>query len=230
VYSGQFSVPYHSSRVSPKDFVISVKLDRPFRWDPLGGPLIVDIRKQQAIGANDLDVCDSEIDPQVQRVVHTSDANATISNTSVQGSALVLQLGGHRLGNALATTYGKGCGGKGGAPTVATIGLPWLGNRDLAFGVWDAAPLAPASILFGLSKSSINLGMIGARSCTLLNLGELGSSSVLIGRGGSAVSPLPIPAYPGLDGARIHCQWVVLDPNAPANLALSAGLTAELRH
>jgi hypothetical protein len=224
VFAGDFS----ATRATGGDFAIEIELDTPFRWDPSSGPLVVDVRKLADLGGGgtfDLDAVDGSTE--LSSVVHTSDANAANANQPVAARAPVLRLGGTIGGNALTTPYGTGCGPSTGAPIAGTIGLPWLGNRDFHFAVFDAAPQAAALLVLGAGVSSYPLDFLSLPGCTLLTDATLGNLLAATDPDGQATSPAGLPEVPALVGFSVTTQWVVLDPLGVNGIALSNGLRIE---
>ena len=130
-------------------------------------------------------------------------------------------------GKATWRTYGEGCKGSGGVPTMtaATGSLPRLGAT---FKV-DLANLpktpGPVPVLLGHSTQAwagvplpLDLTPLGATGCSLLCSGLFNFAGV--GLGGTGFFNLGIPNDPALSGARILLQAIV--PDTPAN---NLGLT-----
>ena len=131
VFAGKFSVPYTPLGGSPNDFIVSVKLDRPFKWNPFAGALIVDLRVLNREGGNTTSF-DGSFDPAVARVVHRSNPNATTADFGPQGFALDISLGGVGC-NGITSNYGTACSGTNGTPINSTRGLPTIPNASFAY-------------------------------------------------------------------------------------------------
>jgi hypothetical protein len=222
VFDGAFS----GARGPDGSFEIEVLLDTPFRWDPARGALIVDVRKAAEIGGGGSFGLDAVGAPTLSFAAHTADADAPTADRPVAARGQVLRLGGSVPANALVTPYGQGCGG----PAVAgSIGLPWLGNRDFRFALFDARPGAAATLLFGLSPISTPLDGLGFVGCSLLSDGLLGEIGAPTDAGGRATSRGGVPEDPALRGATAVLQWVVLDPSGVQGITLSDGARIEIR-
>ncbi|MEY4675276.1 MAG: hypothetical protein RL148_3060, partial [Planctomycetota bacterium] len=231
VFNGQFSVPYSVGRVgSPEDMVVTVKLDRPFRWDPSGGPLIVDVRKDinvsGALGSN-IDINTSAVPT---RIVHGSDANGTVATLGPQSFVTVVRLGG-RGENGLVVNYGTGCGGGNGIPVNSSVGLPWTGNRDFQCGLFRAAPGAGAFLTWGFATASVPMVAFNAPSCTLLHDLALGSVFTVTDATGKATWPMAVPNTPSLANFTFRSQWLVLDPTGLGSpgIAMTPGATITVK-
>jgi len=227
VFNGQFSVPYYSGRAAdPEDMVITVKLDRPFRWDPADGALIVDVRKFANVAGTlggSLDIGSSS---NQTRAVNTSDANGTTATLGPQNFITVLRLGG-RGENGLAVTYGTGCGGAlNGVPVNSTVGLPWTGNTDFRCALYRAAPGAGAFLTWGFAQAATPMVAFGAPSCTLLHDLALGSVFTVTNAAGSASWPMAVPNLPSLSGFAFRSQWLVLDASGLGSpgIAMTQGM------
>ncbi|MCC6783968.1 MAG: hypothetical protein IT457_14080 [Planctomycetes bacterium] len=234
VFNGEFSVPYYAGKASgAEDFAIQVALDRPFRWDPTRGALIVDIRKATTVagtaGGNLDFAAGSPSD--LGRAVHTTDPDATTADFGPHGNSLVIRLGGEGR-NATVKPYGNGCLGAAGVPVNSSIGLPWLGNQDFAHALFRARPTANAILLFGLAPANTPLTVLGAPSCSLLHDAVLGSLGTTTDATGRASVPAAVPNTPALAGATIRSQWLVVDAagaGSPIPIAMSAGAALTLR-
>jgi hypothetical protein len=234
VFEGDFSVPYtDAALLRPDEFPIVVALDRPFRWDPSRGPLIVDIRKSADVAGIFGGALDATTVTGVGgRVMHTTDRNALLANLPPQNIVLAMKLGG-RGGNGLGSPYGSGCGGSPhGVPINSSVDRPFLGNREFAYALHRAAPSAPALLLWGLAPQNLPLTVLGAPSCSLLHDGLVGSVGTLTDTAGFASWPSPLPVDPALSGATLRTQWLVVDPSGigvPVPVALTPGLEITIR-
>ncbi|MBK8978191.1 MAG: FG-GAP repeat protein [Planctomycetes bacterium] len=115
--------------------------------------------------------------------------------------------------------YGHGCPGSDGRlPRFGVRGRPVLG-QVIALTL-RAAPIAsPAVIAFGLREQALDLAPFGAPGCGLWLLAELGTITLATDPTGRASIPLSVPVEPGLLGAVLRAQWVVVDlANAPSIL------------
>lgn len=231
-FNGDVSVPYYAGKaVNPEDFAMVVKLDRPFRWDPSRGPLIVDMRKFADVGGSHGSPGDGINTAGLSRVAHLTNANATIGDFGPQTFVLALRLGGEGT-NATVTPYGPGCVGTNGVPINSSISRPWLGNPDFAYALFRARPATSAILLWGLAPANTNLGVIGAPLCSLLHDAVLGSIGAATDAAGTAISPSPVPNTPSFAGVTIRSQWLVIDPagaGTPVPIAMTPGAAITLR-
>ncbi len=116
------------------------------------------------------------------------------------------------------TTFGTGCAGTAGTPTLASLTRPWLGETQTV----DLSNLpATGAVLLnlGFSDSSFGalslpfpLGVIGMPGCSLLTSPDLGFP--LTNTGGTAQWSQLIPNAPQHLGLTFFNQGFVLDANA----------------
>jgi hypothetical protein len=123
-------------------------------------------------------------------------------------------------------SIGPGTPGSGGiAPLLTTSGGdPSIGNN--AFGLFMTAGLggAPSAMLFGAQEAFLPFAGGHLYLIPLISLPvSLGGPAGTPGAGFATV-PFPIPASPGIIGAALPIQSVVVDPAAPLSLALTNGL------
>jgi hypothetical protein len=132
------------------------------------------------------------------------------------------------LGNGAAyTTYGAGCAGARGVPSIAAQGtsLPHVG-QTFTLQVNNLPLTGPVFLFAGVSNTTygptplpLSLGFLGAPGCTALASGE--SLFLLTNVLGSAVWQFAVPNAPG---ATFYNQAFVLDPTANAlGLTVSNG-------
>ncbi len=127
---------------------------------------------------------------------------------------------------AFVQTYGLGCLGSNGVPTIAATGLPQLGNAGFAIRLTQALPSTLAVLVTSEGSTNINLG-----GCyLLLDLPIVFGPTFATDAAGQVNVPLPIPNNPALVGYSLFCQWAVLDPAGPllGALASSNGLQAQI--
>ncbi len=232
VFDGTFSVPHvpaGSSRAD--DFEITVRLDRPFRWDPSLSPLVIDVQKYPTVAGTGPSALDSEAGAaaDICSTWFLGLANATFSNSGSPAEATVVRLGGSVGANALTTPYGVGCAGAAGVPIASSIGLPWLGNDDFRMAVFRGAPGASAAFLFGLSRTNNPLDAIGAIGCVGLTSGDFGTLDAVVDANGVASIPASVPDMPAFAGGVFTTQWAILDGSAPGGVVMSNGLEITLR-
>ncbi len=125
------------------------------------------------------------------------------------------------------TSYGNGCTGSAGTPTLAAadLSLPWIGDT-LTLRLTNLPATAPGTMLVGESNTAwgnvglpFDLGFLGMPGCPLLTPPTL--LVPVTASSGVATLGLPIPNVQGFVGGRFYCQGLVLD--LPAN---ALGVTA----
>lgn len=131
-------------------------------------------------------------------------------------------------------SYGAGCLGTGGTPSLSANPEPWLGESVEL--VLDGLPasLVNCYVALGTSDSMwsggplpFDLGPLGAPGCSLL--AEPALVQALIGLFGQARTRVAIPSDPSLAGVLVHAQGLVYDPSANAlDLTVSQGLELRL--
>ena len=137
------------------------------------------------------------------------------------------------LGAPNSHVYGQGCQGTGGfVPVINSNNVPALNSTNYAIQVHDA--LAPTAALLALGASNttwngIPLPFALGGGCSLHTGLTALFAQPTSGSGpgmGTATQPLPIPNDPGLRGAQLFVQWLVIDAAAanPYQLAPTAGL------
>lgn len=131
----------------------------------------------------------------------------------------------HVAGGGSYTTFGTGCAGTAGTPTLAlTSGSrPVLGNT-LSVTVGNL-PLGVGFVSMGFSNAMqppfalpLDLGQFGMPGCRLL--AEVAAAQLVAGAGTNANWTLPLPANPAFVGTVFFNQAFAIDPTANA-----AGLT-----
>ena len=130
--------------------------------------------------------------------------------------------------------YGTATAGTGAiAPTLSSSGgLPLLGNAAFALEVAAGVGAAPGFVFvatgpfpglpFAGGTLWIDLGLVGPVLPVTLS-GSPGAPGA-----GAATVPFAIPASPGLAGAQLFAQAVLLDAAAPASLSMTPGLALRL--
>jgi hypothetical protein len=215
VFDGQFSVPWFTRTATDLDFLVEVKLQRPFLWTPATNPyLTVDIRTTAVQGSG----CSIETtrnmspDP-VDASITALSANAT-SVLSINGFALAMQLSGEGQ-NGLAINYGSGCNGTNGVPQCTTRGTAELPNVDFGIRIRNARPGTPAFLLIGLSPA--NSPLVNAPGCNILTTLDIGTwGFVITNAAGEGLMPFPVYADPAYHNFGFRTQWIVYDPGANA--------------
>ena len=229
VFDGRFSVPYTVTGNSPNDFIVQVKLDRPFRWNPFAGALIVDIRFLNIEGGNTTSF-DGSFDASLGRIAHRSNPNALTADFGPQGFALDMSIGGIGC-NGLLANYGTACAGTQGTPVISANSLPTIPNPNFRYRLVNGPANSPVALSIGFSASFINLAVFGAPGCTLYNTGDITILPTSTNGTGEAFFPTPIPDNPALDGGTFHATWLIFDPGAnAANIITSGGMQLTLCH
>jgi subtilisin family serine protease len=135
-------------------------------------------------------------------------------------AALALASGGV-LGSV--TAYGAGLpGGNGVVPLIAgTGGTPKAGNAGFGISLRRAGVGLTAWLPLSLAQATLPF-----KGGTLLvdPLALLALPVAVVGADGGALMPLPLPADPQIAGLVFDGQWLVHDPSAVADWALSAGV------
>jgi hypothetical protein len=126
------------------------------------------------------------------------------------------------------TSFGVGCAGSSGAPSLSARPLPWLGDTLTI----EASNLAagPAVVLLGPSDTvwsgtplPFDLGPLGMPGCQLLVDPEV--LLPLAVAAGTGTFRLPVVPDPGLLGLTLYAQALSIDPPAnPFGAAVSDGL------
>ncbi|MEX1025891.1 MAG: hypothetical protein WD226_12530 [Planctomycetota bacterium] len=121
------------------------------------------------------------------------------------------------------TNYGAGLAGTTGSPTIDSLGQPArLGNGDFAVAVKNGLPGATALVGRGLNQA--NVAIFGGTLLVAPNIVQ----AVVLDAFGQAVLALPLPNDLGLVGETRYVQAFVLDPAAPAGIAMTPGLTVTI--
>jgi hypothetical protein len=119
-------------------------------------------------------------------------------------------------------TYGTGCAGARGVPSIAAQGpsLPHIG-QTFSLQVNNLPLTGPVFLFLGVSNTiygptalPLSLGFLGAPGCTALASGD--SLFVLTDVLGSAVWQFAVPNVPNAPGATFYNQAFVFDPTANA--------------
>ena len=122
---------------------------------------------------------------------------------------------------AIFSSYGNGCTGSVGTPTLAAgnLSLPWVGDT-LTLRLTGLPTAAPCTMLVGESNTvwgsvglPFDLGFLGMPGCPLLTPPTL--LVPVTASNGIATLGLPIPNIQRFVGGRFYCQGLVLD--LPAN-------------
>ncbi len=153
-----------------------------------------------------------------------------IDDFRVYGRALTpAEVAASGLGeNAAATTFGTGCPGPGGVPTIGTSGgLPQNGNGTFQVDVANLESGAPAVIVVGIQADAG--GLLPYDISFLIGAGCVAETVPLVTVGlissGTASVPLPVPVGPPpFAGDHLYAQVVVLGSMGAASPALDINL------
>jgi hypothetical protein len=129
------------------------------------------------------------------------------------------------------TSYGAGCPGALGVPSIACTTLPVLGstlsvqagNLPVNIGIMIAG--LSNTLASGVIPLPLDLTSLGWPGCSLL--ADPVVTDTLVGAGGSATWSLAIPSVGALMGLELFNQAASLDPS-PAGLAFSGGSRARI--
>lgn len=212
VFDGQVSVPHFTRGPDAPEFVIELKLQRPFLWSPALAPyLVLDARTLSLVGDGISIESTFALVYDDARVVSP---NVNAVTGTVQAFAPVVQLGGHGQ-NGLAINYGAGCTGTNGAPLAGTIGLPTLPNQDFQITIRNALGNGIAVFFAGFAPLSVELP--GAPGCNVLHASEVGILGwTVTDPAGSGQVALPLGNDITMHGLVFRTQWIVLDATANA--------------
>ena len=109
--------------------------------------------------------------------------------------------------------YGRAClTSKKTLPHMAIGGRPSIGLTFSA-KLYAGLPSTPALLLFAVTRSNFDLGLLGAPGCTLYALPIL-SLVTTTGSDGRAAISLQVPRQPQLIGGELQTQWMLFDPAA----------------
>lgn len=132
-------------------------------------------------------------------------------------------------------TYGSGCAGSNGVPSLSSNSVPRLGST-FAVQVGNLAPAAAVALMFvGLSDSTspigplpVDLSPLGMPGCQALTSMDL--LDVIGASGGSATWSFAVPANANLLGMAFYNQAASIGAANPAGLAVSNGGAATIGH
>lgn len=211
VFSGKFSVPYYDGGTLPADWIAEVKLDRPFKWNPFAGSLLVDIRVLNTIGTGNLTAFDGSFDTNVHRIAHRTNPNATTADFGPQGFALDLSIGGEGC-NGTTEIYGTSCpSSTGRIPVHSTRGNPELPSPNFAYRLINGAPNTLSAMLMGTTPQFVDLTIIGAPGCLLHANATIASFPVSTDTNGNAVVAIPLMDDPSAAGFTFYTTWAIVD-------------------
>jgi hypothetical protein len=148
--------------------------------------------------------------------------NSVLFGGSVSGPSTFLALGETWVftnNSASATTFGNGCAGSAGVPSLAVPAPPVLGST-LVVSITGMQPAGGAGfVALGFSSSSwlaaslpLSLATFGMPGCSVFV--SVDATGMFSHGNGSAAWSLPIPLAPTLAGLRGYWQALVLDSGA----------------
>jgi hypothetical protein len=139
----------------------------------------------------------------------------------INAVAAITAAGSGVLGKTV--VYGTGLAGFEGQTPIITAegGTPKIGNEAFVVTLRRARPSSPAGFAIGVAQAALPF-----KGGTLLV--DLDGLSAMVlhttSATGAATMPLPIGLDPAFAGLELDAQWLVLDEDAVAGVALSAGL------
>ena len=128
---------------------------------------------------------------------------------------------------AAATTFGDGCAGPGGVPTIAGNGQPTLGNLGFVVNIDQTEAGRVAAILLGTlavdgGARPLDVSFLFGPGCLAETLPDLGA--FVVGVGPNNPFPLPIPNIPALAGGHVYAQGLVFGTSGAVTPALDINL------
>jgi len=146
--------------------------------------------------------------------VYATNYNGTQTTGSSGNAALKMQL---HFADATTWTFGEGCAGSNGTPTLSFTGEPVLG-QTFSVDLMNAPASSPVALNFGLFNNPpmwpLDLGPFGAANCFLYH-DTIVSLSLPSDPNGVASLPIGVPANGPICGI-LFAQWICLDPGANA--------------
>lgn len=132
-------------------------------------------------------------------------------------------------------TFGSGCAGSNGVPSLGSTSVPRIGSTFQAQIANLATGATVTVVATGFSNTMSPLGALplslapfGAPGCSALT--SMDSINVIGAAGGTATFSLAIPVIPGLLGLTFHNQVGSVDAVNAANLTVSNGATGVIGH
>ncbi|MEZ5990620.1 MAG: hypothetical protein R3F30_16200 [Planctomycetota bacterium] len=116
-------------------------------------------------------------------------------------------------------TYGAGCAGTAGTPTLAASGVPMIGKTwtvtlaSAPASVWTVSYTGVSDKNWGPINLPLDLTGFGAKGCAILASGDLALAVQADGSGAASLQ-LPLPNDSALIGAVLFQQFLVLDAKA----------------
>jgi len=137
-------------------------------------------------------------------------------------------------GVALATSYGTGCIGSTGIPSLSSTGRPVVGTNYTLVGANLGVASSFAFLMAGFSDTTSALGALPlslqpfglGSNCFLLQSAQ--STLLVPVASGTCNVLLTLPATPGLNGLQLFHQLGALDASATGGIAVSNGLRSFL--
>lgn len=222
LFDGVVTVPHSSGPSSRFDHPITAVLDRPFRWTPSAGPLIVDVRTPVGATAGTVGVTMAGASGQnLGLVMNRTDPNAAVANLTPVTVGFDLRLNGPSCRGS-AEPYGVACGSPT-APFASATGDAVIDSTlSLTLRNAPANRIAPCGL--ALAPANLNLAPFGAPGCQGLTTGDLGVLWFVTNQNGAALLTVNIPNDHAMHDFTFYQQWIVLEPTAPGGFVASGGL------
>ena len=115
---------------------------------------------------------------------------------------------------------GRGCATTGSMFPVmdALGGEPRHGNAGFEIGMLRGMPGQPVTMLLGLQRATVDLGVLNMPGCTLYTLPLLNVGPIALDGLGRTYVPLPLPNDPTLVGLAFTTQFAIVDLSATNRL------------
>jgi hypothetical protein len=127
--------------------------------------------------------------------------------------------------------FGSPVAGAGGAPTLAPLGAPTVGNPAFGLSTTGASGLSPAFLAISSAPAYYDIGTPGHPFAILVDPSPglwIGMIPGVTDAWGGATWGLPVPAIPGLVGVALASQVIVFDPTGSPTVFGAASATSGL--
>lgn len=218
LFDGTINLPAHTSGGGINDFKICFKFSRIFLWRGMDNLLVEFINKSASSRSHFEDFCGRGSTTECTTTrVYAFDQAATTAQYTFRNQGLVMRFDNTNAGAY--TTFGSGCRGSSGAPTLANSGVPELG-KQFSITLANARANSSALLWFGLRVQQSLPG-----NCTLYASPAVLATVTPTNASGTASVPISIPNTTSLVGVQFANQWWVADPTGAllGLLALSNG-------
>lgn len=127
-----------------------------------------------------------------------------------------------------ASTFGTGCAGPGGIPTIGgSGGVPRVGNGSFTVDINNTEVGRVAAILIGVlavdgGNRPLDVSFLFGAGCQAETLPDL--AAFVVGVGPNNPFPLPIPNTPALAGGHVYCQGLVFGSSGAVTPALDINI------